>query len=72
MNDELFRRMVKRFIDDANSVLEREREDPTDEFIQGEKVTYYCILDTIKNWLFMEELDVSDYGLDIDLDALYM
>lgn len=39
-----------------------------DGFYEGEKAGYYEILDTIKNQMIVDDRDLSEFGLDINLE----
>ncbi|MEE0873202.1 MAG: transposase [Ruminococcus sp.] len=46
------------------------REDDRSDFSNGRRLAYYEVLDTIKNELIIREIDVSRFGLDINLESL--
>jgi len=54
----------------ADYALEEKRLEK-DEFSEGVLTGYYEVLDSIKSELLVEGLDVSQYGLDIDLENTY-
>ena len=74
MTNELFNSIVLRLLDNVNDILEDEKKDPDSDFIKGEKLAYYIVLDIIKSRLELEteDYDLSSCGLDIDLDKMYM
>lgn len=46
------------------------REYDRSDFSNGRRLAYYELLDTIKNELIIREIDVSRFGLDINLESL--
>lgn len=59
--------IISRVIQNAD---EASKESDDSEFIEGKKLAYYEILDTIKNELEVREIDVKPFGLDIVLENL--
>lgn len=47
------------------------REDPQNEFLSGRREAYYEILDIIKAELDAHGFDLTQFGLDIDLEDKY-
>lgn len=72
MTNDLLNSIILRLLDDANDILDDHKKEPDEEFIKGEKLAYYMVLDTIKNQLEIADYDLSACGLDIDLDKKYM
>ena len=54
--------------DDAKADFDADR---NNEFQDGRTLAYYEVLDTIKSELSVAGEDLSEYGLDIDLDNRY-
>lgn len=71
MND-LLSSIIQPLLDNANDIVEQEKKEPNSDFIKGEKLTYYIVLDIIKSRLEIADYDLSACGLDIDLDKMYM
>lgn len=42
------------------------------EFMNGRKLAYYEIADIIKSELDVRDIDLSEYGLDIDLEKAFL
>ena len=59
--------IVSRVLDNAKDTF---LSNDNSEFVQGKKLAYYEILDTIKNELEVRDVDTKDFGLDIDLESL--
>ena len=70
MTEELFIRIMARLLQKADLALE-EMNLIEDDFSNGVLTGYLEVLDSIKSELLVEGLDVSQYGLDIDLENTY-
>ena len=70
MTEELFIRIMDHLLQKADYALEEKRLEK-DEFSEGVLTGYHEVLDSIKRELLVEGLDVSQYGLDIDLENTY-
>ena len=73
MNDltaERLQYIIARVIDNANDAVKESKEDPKNDFINGKKLAYYEVLDTIKNELYVSEQDMKEFGLDFPLETL--
>ena len=73
MNDltaERLQYIIARVIDNANDAVKDSKENPKDDFINGKKLAYYEVLDTIKNELDVSEQDMKEFGLDFPLETL--
>ena len=70
MTEELFIRIMARLLQKADLALE-ENNLIEDDFSNGVLTGYHEVLDSIKSELLVEGLDVSQYGLDIDLENTY-
>lgn len=68
MNEETLKRIIARVLDNANDALNEEKS----EFVDGKKLAYYEVLDTIKNELKINDADLKEFGLDINLDSKYI
>jgi len=73
MNDltaERLQYIIARVIDNANDAVKDSKENPKDDFINGKKLAYYEVLDTIKNELDVSEQDMKEFGLNFPLETL--
>ena len=70
MTEELFIRIMARLLQKADLAL-GEKNLIEDDFSNGVLTGYHEVLDSIKSELLVEGLDVSQYGLDIDLENTY-
>ena len=59
--------IIKRVIQNALDTAEEAKEN-NDDFNKGRKLAYYEILDTIKSELYVRDADLSEFGLDFDLE----
>ena len=59
--------IVSRILDNAKDTFEESKTDKSD-FIDGKKLAYYEMLDTIKNELIVRDVDLETFGLDINLE----
>ena len=59
--------IIKRVIQNALDTAEEAKEND-DDFNKGRKLAYYEILDTIKSELYVRDVDLSEFGLDFDLE----
>lgn len=72
MNDAAIEYIISRVVDNAKDALEEASENPKDDFYKGKKLAYYEILDTIKNELAARDADLKEYGLDVDLEKIFL
>lgn len=68
MRDETIRYIIARVVDNVNSIDPSENND----FINGKKLAYYEVLDTIKNELIANGVDLREFGLDINLEEFLL
>lgn len=59
--------IIKRVIQNALDTAKEAKEN-NDDFNKGRKLAYYEILDTIKSELYVRDVDLSEFGLDFDLE----
>ena len=71
MTEETIKHIIARVIDNANDALEEERKNKNDAFYKGKKLSYYEILDTIKNDLDIDDQDLKAFGLDVNLEKMF-
>ena len=70
LTKEFLEYIVQTLVENANDTLEELKENPNDVFYKGKKLAYYEMLDSIKNRLEVRDEDISNYGLDFDLDKV--
>ena len=59
--------IVSRILDNAKDTFKESKTDKS-EFVDGKKLAYYEMLDTIKNELIVRDADLETFGLDINLE----
>ena len=60
--------IIRRIIEYANETI-KEKENNS-EFIEGKRLAYHEVLGVIQNEFISEDIDLSIFGLDIDLDKV--
>ena len=70
MTDGLFNFIVQTLMQYAYDAIEDEEKDKC-EFNSGRTMAYYEVLDTIKNRLVIYEYDLSECGLDVNLEEMF-
>lgn len=69
-NDLLY--IVSRIVDNANDALEESEQNVDDDFYKGKLMAYYEVLDTIKSELISRDYDISEIGLDVELEQKFL
>lgn len=72
MNESTLKFIISRVIENANDALEESKQNQDDVFYKGRKLAYYEILDTIKNELEAKDVDLKEFGLDVDLEKTFL
>ena len=72
MNNETIQYIISRLVDRALDVSMDVEENPEDGFQRGRKLAYYEVLDIIKSELYVKGEDLTKYGLDINLEKLFL
>lgn len=72
MNEATLKFIISRIIDNANDSLKEAETNKDNAFNQGHRLAYYEVLDTIKNELEVNDQDLKEFGLDIDLDKIFL
>ena len=60
------RYIIARVLDNANDAIQEAAQSPDDQFVQGKRLAYYEILDTIRNELIVRDADLKDMLLELD------
>ena len=58
--------IISRVLDNAKDAIEESKDSPNDEFVQGKRLAYYEILDTIRNELIIRDADLKSMLLELD------
>ena len=72
MNDEFARQIIERIIDNANDTIRESKTEPKSEFLSGKRLAYYEVLDSIKNMLEIEDMNIVDFGLNVNLEKNFL
>lgn len=64
--------IILRVIQNAFDAAEEAKQNESDDFYKGRKLAYYEILDTIKSELEVRDVNLKEFGLDIDLDKEFI
>ena len=67
LNIEAMKYIVTRLVQNALETAKCER---TDIFEQGKRLAYYEMLDIIKTELEVREINISEFGIDFDIDRI--
>ena len=60
--------MVSRLLERGKEAKDEAGKDSGNEFNNGRMTAYYEMLNILKNDLLIRDQDISEYGLDIDLE----
>lgn len=72
MSEETIQFIISRVIDNANDALREAQENKGDEFYVGKKLAYYEVLDTIKSELLAHDQSLKAFGLDVNLEKVFL
>jgi hypothetical protein len=68
MNESTVKYIIARVLDNARDALKEKQNAPSDAFYDGKGLAYYEVLDTIKNELIARDVNLKEFGLDVDLE----
>jgi hypothetical protein len=60
--------IIARVLDNARDALEEKQNAPSDKFFNGKAFAYYEVLDTIKNELIVNDVNLEEFGLNFNLE----
>ena len=72
MEKERITHIVFRLLQNANKVLDKKQKEKSSEYVDGLSDAYYEVLCTIQSELLFAEQDLSEFGLDIDLEKTFL
>lgn len=72
MNEERVKHIVFRLLQNANKVLDTKASKNASEYVNGLSDAYYEVLSTIQSELLFADQDLSEFGLDIDLEKTFL
>jgi hypothetical protein len=68
LSESTLKYIIARILDNAKDALKEKQDAPLDEFYNGKGLAYYEVLDTIKNELIAHDVDLKEFGLDMNLE----
>ena len=71
MDENFIKYIIHRIIDNANDSIEEQKKADNDLFYRGKKLAYYEVLDSIKNELIVRDMDLEEFGLNINLEKYF-
>ena len=71
ISNESYKYILARVLERAFESIEEANENG-DEFYKGRKLAYYEIADIIKSELYVRDAQLSEFGLDIDLEKTFL
>ena len=72
MNEERVKHIVFRLLQNANKVLDTKATKDSSEYVNGLSDAYYEVLSTIQSELIFADQNLSEFGLDIDLEKTFL
>lgn len=71
LTEESLKYIIARLLDNAKDCMIEYKENPKNPFYDGKSLAYFEMLDTMKNELIVRDVDLKEYGLDIDLEKYF-
>ena len=72
MTDSAFQFIIERIINNALDSVKEAKDNPGEEFYLGRKMAHYEILDIIKNELEIRDEELGEFGLDFNLEEVFL
>ena len=72
LDSERVKHIVFRVLQNANKVLDMRSKKNASEYVNGLSDAYYEVLSTIQSELIIADQDLSEFGLDIDLEKTFL
>lgn len=70
LSNEAIKYIIARLVDNANEAVTESEADKEDLFKSGRRLAYYEMLDILKSEIDARDLDLKEFGLDIDVDRI--
>lgn len=70
MTEEAYKYILSRILERAFESIDEAKENNSD-FDKGRKLAYYEVADIIKSELYVREADLTEFGLDVDLENTF-
>ena len=72
MNNDQIKYIISRLLDKARNSIKKREQNPEAMFFKGHTLAYYEVLDTLSSELLIAGIDLSEMGLDFDLDKMFL
>lgn len=70
ISSDVYKYIIKRVLERAFESINEPKD--RNDFSNGRRLAYYEIADIIKSELYVRDVDLSEYGLDIDLENVFL
>ncbi|GBG95061.1 hypothetical protein LFYK43_15200 [Ligilactobacillus salitolerans] len=67
MNEDTIKFLAARIIEKAKETASESANKNEDEFFVGKKLAYYEVLDILQSELYVRDVDLEKFGLNLDL-----
>jgi len=71
ISNEAYKFIIKRIVKCAFESVDEANKDNS-EFVTGRKLAYYEVAGIIKSELYVRDADLTEFGLDIDLEKKFL
>lgn len=72
ITEEGIKYIIARLLDNAKDTMAEYKENKNDDFLQGKRLAYFEVIDTIKNELIVRDADLSEFGLSENSEQMFM
>lgn len=70
LSNEAMKYIIARLVENANEAVAESEENKEDQFKSGRRLAYYEMLDILKNEIDARDVDLKEFGLNIDVDRI--
>lgn len=70
MSNEAMKYIIARLVENANEAVTESEQNKDDMFKSGRRLAYYEMLDILKSEIDARDMDLKEFGLDIDVDQI--
>lgn len=72
ITEEEIKYIIARILDNAKDTMTEYKENKNDEFLQGKRLAYFEVIDTIKNELIVKDIDLNEFGLNEKSEQMFI
>lgn len=72
LNESVIKFIIARVINNAIDAREEAEQNKNEDFYEGRRLAYYEILDTIKSELIVRDQNLTEFGLDMNLEKEFL